>query len=426
MIYNVLDYGVVGDGVTNNTKAIRALTDKMRKKGGILYFPKGEYLTGTIFMHSNMTLTVDSDATILGSNNFDEFPYIEGVEGYTREGHWGLISALDCENITVNGGGVIDARGEAWWKSGKSDLVRPRTISFIRCKDVSVTDINICNSPCWTVHPICCENVVVERVKIQNPYKSPNTDGINPESCKNVKISNCLIDVGDDCVTIKSGTEDDLLQKQYPCEDILVTDCVMTHGHGGVVFGSEMSGGVKNVTVRNCVFQNTDRGIRIKTRRFRGGYVRGLNISNIRMDGVQACITFNTYYNCGQWSMPTEEIFSLGKKEVNELTPVLEDVQISNIKARNIKGVGIYMYGLPEMPVRNVTMEDVDLDVVGNQEGIHAILAFDRKLVKGEGIFLENVAGITMKNVSVRCTQKELTVKNGTDVILNGEKIDAE
>lgn len=423
MVYNVLDYGVVGDGVTNNTEAIRALTNKMKKKGGVLFFPEGKYLTGTIFMHSNMTLTVDSGATILGSNDFDEFPYIEGVEGYTREGHWGLISALDCENITINGGGVIDARGEAWWKSGKSDLVRPRTISFIRCKDISITDINICNSPCWTVHPICCENVTVERVKIQNPYKSPNTDGINPESCKNVKISNCLIDVGDDCVTIKSGTEDDLLQKQYPCEDILVEECVMAHGHGGVVFGSEMSGGVKNVTVKNCVFKNTDRGIRIKTRRFRGGYVRGLNISNIRMDGVHACITFNTYYNCGQWSMPREEIFSPEKKMVNDLTPVLEDVYISNIKARNIKGVGIYMYGLPEMPVRNVTMENIELDIVGNPEGLHAVLAFDRELVKGEGIFLENVAGIAMRNVAVRCTQKELIVKNGIDVTLNGKEI---
>lgn len=423
MIYNVLDYGIVGDGVTNNTKAIRALTDKMTKKGGVLYFPKGEYLTGTIFLHSNTTLTVDPEATILGSNDFDEFPYIEGVEGYTREGHWGLISALDCTNITINGGGVIDARGEVWWKSGKSDLVRPRTISFIRCKDVSVTDINIYNSPCWTVHPICCENVVVERVKIQNPYKSPNTDGINPESCKNVKISNCLIDVGDDCVTIKSGTEDDLLQKQYPCEDITITDCVMAHGHGGVVFGSEMSGGVKNVTVRNCVFNNTDRGIRIKTRRFRGGYVKGLNISNIRMDGVHACITFNTYYNCGVYSMPKEEVFSAEAKEVNGLTPVLSDVKISNIRARNIKGVGIYMYGLPEMPVKNVTIEDVNLDVVGNEEGLHAVLAPDRKLVKGEGIFLENVENIIMENVSVQCTEEELIVKNGIGVTLNGTDV---
>ncbi len=423
MIYNVLEHGIVGDGVTNNTEAINQLTKQMAETGGTLVFPKGEYLTGTIFLYNNMTLTIEAGATLLGSQNFADFPMIEGVEGYTRAGHWGLISALDCENVTVNGGGVIDAQGEPWWKSGKSDLVRPRTISFIRCKNVAITDINIYNSPCWTVHPICCENVVVERIKIQNPYKSPNTDGINPESCKNVRISNCVLDVGDDCVTIKSGTEDDLLQKQYPCEDITVTDCVMAHGHGGIVFGSEMSGGVKNVTVSNCVFRNTDRGIRIKTRRFRGGYVKGLNISNIRMDGVHACITFNTYYNCGKWNMPAEEIFSSEVKEVNELTPVLADVEISNIKAWNIKGVGIYMYGLPEMPVKNVTMKDVDLEVIGNEEGLHAVLAPDRKLVKGEGIFLENVENIIMENVSVRCTEEELTVKNGKQVVLNGTDI---
>ncbi len=423
MIYNVLDYGIVGDGITNNTGAIRALTDKMKKNGGVLFFPEGKYRTGTIFLHNNMTLTVDTGATILGSDNYDDFPYIEGVEGYTRAGHWGLISALGSKNITINGGGVIDAQGQNWWNSGKSDLVRPRTISLIQCKNILISDINICNSPCWTVHPICCENVVVERLKIQNPYKSPNTDGINPESCKNVKISNCIIDVGDDCITIKSGTEEDLLQKQFPCENITVTDCVMEHGHGGIVFGSEMSGGVKNVTVKNCVFRNTDRGIRIKTRRFRGGYVKDLNISNIRMDGVHACITFNTYYNCGQWNMPTEEIFSPEKKEVNELTPVLSDVKISNIKGRNIKGVGVYMYGLPEMPVKNITMENIDLDVVGNKEGLHAVLAFDRKLVTGEGIFLENAENVIMENVSIRCKKEELIVKNGKKILLNGKNV---
>ncbi len=423
MIYNVLDYGIVGDGVTNNTEAINQLTKQMAETGGTLVFPKGEYLTGTIFLYDNMTLTIEEGATLLGSQDFADFPMIEGVEGYTRQGHWGLVSALGCKNICVEGKGTIDAQGKVWWESGKSDLVRPRTISFIQCAGITIRDIIIRNSPCWTVHPICCENVTVEGISIFNPYKSPNTDGINPESCKNVRIARCYLDVGDDCVTIKSGTEDDLLQKQFPCENIEVTDCTMAHGHGGVVFGSEMSGGVKNVTVKNCVFKNTDRGIRIKTRRYRGGYVQNLNISNIDMDGVNACITFNTYYNCGKWNMPTEEIFAKDAKEVNELTPALSDVEITNVKGRNIKGVGIYMYGLPEMPVKNVTMKNIDLDVVGNEEGLHAVLAFDRELVKGEGIFLENVEGITMEDVSIDCTEAELTVKNGKQVVLNGTDI---
>lgn len=423
MIYHVLDYGIVGDGITNNTKAINQLTKKIAETGGTIVFPKGEYLTGTVFLYDNMTLTLEEGATILGSQEFSDFPMIEGVEGYTRQGHWGLISALGCNNIRIDGKGEIDAQGEIWWESGKSDLVRPRTISFIQCKDIEIQDITVRNSPCWTIHPICCENVTAEGISIFNPYKSPNTDGINPESCKNVRIARCHLDVGDDCVTIKSGTEEDLLQKQFPCENIVITDCTMAHGHGGVVFGSEMSGGVKNITVENCVFKNTDRGIRIKTRRYRGGYIKNLNISNIDMDGVNACITMNCYYNCGVYSMPKEDIFDPNPKAVNDLTPEISQVTISGISAKNVQGVGIYLYGLPEMSIKDVVMKDIQLDVTGNDEGIHAVLAPDRVLSKGEGIFLENAENVTMEQVDITCPQKKLVVKNCRNISLNGEMV---
>lgn len=420
MLYNVLDYGIIGDGITNNTKALNKLSDEISKTGGTMYFPAGKYVTGTVFMSDNMTLTVDSGATLLGSDNFDDFPYIEDVDGYTRGGHWSMIAAINCKNICINGNGIIDAQGYNWWNSGKSDLVRPRTISFIHCKDVSIKEVTIYNSPCWTVHPICCDNVSVEGVSIYNPYDSPNTDGINPESCKNVRISNCHIDVGDDCITIKSGTEDDLLQKKYPCENIVITNCTMAHGHGGVVFGSEMSGGIKNVTVSNCIFQNTERGIRIKTRRYRGGYVKGLNVSNIVMDNVLACITFNEYYFYGVYNMPKEEIFSTTAKEINEFTPVISDVNITGIIGRNIAGVGIYMYGLPELPISNVVISDVHLNVTGCEEGIDAVAAYDREKSCGEGVFLENVSGINMNNIHINCVRENVIVKNCERIMLNG------
>jgi len=421
--YNVLDYGIVGDGKINNTKAINNLCEMASNKGGVLYFPKGEYVTGTIFLYDNMTLTLEEGATILGSENFDDYPMIDGIDGYTRAGHWGLVSANGCQNIAINGRGTIDARGEFWWKSGKSDLVRPRTISLINCTDISISDITIRNSPCWTVHPICCENVTIDGISIFNPYTSPNTDGINPESCKNVCISNCYIDVGDDCVTIKSGTEDDLLQKKFPCENIEVTDCTMVHGHGGVVFGSEMSGGVRNVTVKNCVFRNTDRGIRIKTRRYRGGYIKNLNISDIDMDGGIACITMNSFYACGKYSVSKEEVFDSNPKEVTELTPVISDVKISNLKCKNIKGAGIYIYGLPEMPIKNVVMKNIDFEVTGSQEALHVILVFDKGWTKGEGIFLENAENVILDDVKIKCPEEKLTVKNCSKIVLNGEDV---
>ena len=256
MTYNVAEYGIVGDGVTNYTDVLNGLTKRMANVGGTLYFPAGEYVTGTLFLGSNTTLYLETGAVLRGSERFEDFPFIDPdeVKGYTRGGRWGLISAYKAQNLKICGGGTIDGRGECWWRSGKNDYERPRTVSFIQCKDVVISDVTVCNSPCWTLHPMCCENVSIRSVTIRNPYDSPNTDGINPESCKNVRISDCYIDVGDDCVTIKSGAEEDLLQKQFPCENITVTNCIMAHGHGGVVFGSEMSGGIKNVTVSNCIF----------------------------------------------------------------------------------------------------------------------------------------------------------------------------
>lgn len=331
MIYNVLDFNVTCDGKTNNTEALLKLSELMKATGGTMYFPAGSYVTGTVFLYDNMRLFLDAGAKLLGSKNFDDFPYIENLDGYTRGGHCGLIHACRSQNVSVSGSGQIDACGKYWWNSGKTDLQRPRTISFIACKNVTIENITVKNSPCWTIHPMCCDNVSIRGVSIYNPYESPNTDGINPESCKNVRISDCHIDVGDDCVTVKSGTEDDFLQKQFPCENITITNCTMAHGHGGVVFGSEMSGGVKNVTINNCVFQNTDRGIRIKTRRGRGGYIKGLNISNIIMDNVTAGITVNAYYSCGDFNMPKEVLFNPQKEEINSLTPTVSDVNISGI-----------------------------------------------------------------------------------------------
>lgn len=423
MFYNVLDFDIVGDGVTNNTEVINLLSEKMKKTGGTMYFPAGKYVTGTIFLHSNMNLVLDAGAILLGSENFNDYPCIEGIEGYTRAGHWGLISAYDCQDICIKGSGTIDARGQYWWNSGKTDLERPRTISFISCKMVKIENITIRNSPCWTVHPMCCENVSIRGISIYNPYDSPNTDGINPESCKNVRISDCHIDVGDDCITIKSGTEDDLFQKQYACENIIVNNCTMAHGHGGVVFGSEMSGGVKNVIVNNCVFQNTDRGIRIKTRRYRGGYIQGLNISNIIMDNVMACITMNEYYSCGVYDQSKKDIFDPCHREINELTPVIADINITGIIGQNIQGVGIYMYGLPELPIQNVVISDVHLNVTGVEKGVYAVAAPERELSYGDGIFMENTRNIKMNNVNINCIMEKTIIKNCRNINLNGKQI---
>ncbi len=424
MRVNVQNFNIIGDGKTNNTEAINALSIKLKGTGAAMFFPKGEYVTGTIFLQDNMYIELEEGAVLLGSEDFSDFPKITGVAGYTRNGYWGLISAHNAENIGIFGKGEINARGKVWWESGKNDLERPRTISFIGCENVKIEDITIRNSPCWTVHPMCCENVKISGISIFNPYKSPNTDGINPESCKNVEISDCYLDVGDDCVTIKSGTEDDLYQKQHACENIIVKNCTMAHGHGGVVIGSEMSGGVKNVTVENCTFRDTDRGIRLKTRRLRGGCVEKLKVNNITMDNLFACITMNMFYVCGLTEKSDREfLFGQTEKEVSDLTPVISDILIENIKATNVQGAGIYLYGLPEMPIRNVHIRNIELDVTGSEEGVEVVMAPGRANCHGDGIFLENVQDVELSDVSVTCTKEQLTLINSKDICLNGKQL---
>ena len=403
---NVLDYGVVNDGVTNNTQTIKAIIESAEKNGGgTIYFPPGKYLTGTIELKSDMTLFVDSGAYIMGSPDPADYPMItkETLKGYNREGHSGLIKAMNAERVTVTGRGVIDGQGYHWWHNPKNEH-RPRAIQFINCSNVLIEGITILNSAMWTVHPICCSNVTIDGISIKNPSDSPNTDGINPESCSNVHISNCTIDVGDDCLTLKSGTEDDELQKAHACENIVVTNCTMLNGHGGVVIGSEMSGGVKNITISNCVFNGTDRGIRFKTRRKRGGSIEDVVISNIIMTNILVPFVINGYYQCGGASEDDMSLFSLEKLPVVENTPYIRNINISNIRATKVTASAGYIYMIPEMPVSGMTVSNYSIDMIDTDGKLKdkPIMAFHAPFTKGEGFFCANIKDSTFRNISVK------------------------
>jgi polygalacturonase len=226
-------------------------------------------------------------------------------------------------------------------------------------------------------------------------------------------------------VTIKAGTELDSLMKARPCENIIVSGCTMAHGHGGVVIGSEMSGGVKNVSVTNCVFQNTERGIRIKTRRKRGGYVKGATFSNIIMENVGAVITMNAYYCCvcGEYPFPKEMLFDEGAQPLDDLTPRFSDIRISGITARGVTGVGIYLYGLPESPIEKVAISDISMEIVGCEDGFPPVSAFNSPLCYGEGILNENASDVSILGANIRCSKERLILKNAKNVMLNGEPV---
>src|SRR3984957_4905458 len=293
-----------GDGLTNCTAFLQKEIDACAQSGGgTVYIPAGVYLTGTLWMRSNVTLHLESGAKLLGVPDVSAFPiWVSRWEGTAKPTHAALICGEDLENIAITGRGTIDGGGRMWWdlfNDKKLSHVRPRLIRVVNCRNVLIDGITLTNSGFWTLNPVACDNVTISRVTVKNPADSPNTDGINPDSCSNVRISDCYIDVGDDCVTIKSGSEEDGRISPPPSENTTITNCNMLHGHGAVVIGSETSGGVRNVVISNCVFCGTDRGIRLKSRRGRGGVVEDVRVDNLIMDEVLCPLVINMFYVCG-------------------------------------------------------------------------------------------------------------------------------
>ena len=391
---DMLKSGAKADGKTLNTMLINHTVDRLSQAGGgTLFFPAGTYLTGAIRLKSNITLELEAGATLLFSDNFDDYlPFMEvRHEGVMMKSFSPLISAMDAENITIKGEGTLDGQGKAWWteffriyvdleKNGMRELnkyqplwerendvealyaetnedwhgtlkrrfFRPPFIQPVRCRRVRIEGVKIINSPFWTVNPEFCDNVVVTGVTIHN-VPSPNTDGINPESCRNVHISDCHISVGDDCITLKSGRDAQARRLGVPCENITITNCTMLSGHGGVVIGSEMSGSVRKVTISNCVFDGTDRGIRIKSTRGRGGVVEDIRVSNIIMSNIKReAVVLTLKYS----EMPVEPM--------SERTPLFRDISISGLTAVGVK-TPVKIVGLEEAPVTDIILRDINV-----------------------------------------------------------------
>ncbi|HZM02550.1 MAG TPA: glycoside hydrolase family 28 protein [Candidatus Saccharimonadales bacterium] len=375
-LFNVRDYGAKGDGAALETAAItRAIDACAGAGGGVVYVPPGNYLTGTLILQSHVTLQIEAGATLLGSENPEDYPLRADPWGIEGQIICPLIYAEDARNIALTGRGVIDGRGQVWWKrhrlahpkngqpvavtpseideAKKVNHGRPRLVRFVRCQDVLIEQLHFTNSAFWTISPLFCQFVRVDGVTIQNPVPSPNTDGINPESCQNVQIVNCQIDVGDDCVTLKSGMNEAGRRLGKPDQDITIANCVMMQGHGGVVIGSEMSGGVRNVTVANCVFHGTDIGLRVKSQRGRGGVVENFTACNLSMDNVTHPFVITTFYQGND--QPGD------KFEVNEGTPKFHDFLFSNISARGARDAGS-ITGLREWPVDGVAFSNVHIE----------------------------------------------------------------
>lgn len=405
---DVQSYHPAADGIRLDTEAIQAAIFAVKDQGGHVVLPPGNYLSGPLELVSNLTFEIQSGAHLSFTTDLNHFPTVfSRWEGVAQPIFMPCIYGANLTNVTITGGGTIDGQGADWWARHQqrehfpSELPfpRPYLIGIDYSEHVTIQDVTLLHSPSWTVHPMECHNVRVSGVRIINPADSPNTDGINPESCQNVRISDCFIDVGDDCIAIKSGTEGTTSEKSA-CENIIITNCSMLHGHGGVVLGSEMSGNIRNVVISNCIFQDTDRGIRLKTRRGRGGLIENITVNNLIMENVFCPFVINAYYYCGP-NGKEKYVWDKASYPIDSRTPQIKNISFQSILAKRVQAAAGFIYGLPEMPVEDIRFTDVHIEMEKDgQKGLPAMM-HGLEECQGAGFFLGNTNGTTFNQVTI-------------------------
>jgi polygalacturonase len=376
--FSILDYGAVADGKTPNTEAFqRAIAAVDKSGGGILIVPSGQYFTGPIVLCSGLNLHLDAGARILFSQNFDDYR----IKGNTYRP---LVGAKDCHDIEISGSGTLDGQGSPWWVIERrvksearakglpdAEIGRPRMIVLESCERVRLEGVTLSNSPMYHFVPFKCEDVTVDGISILSPSDSPNTDGIDPSVSRRVLITHCRIDTGDDCIAVKAGT-----RGSGPVEDVLVTDCTFLHGHGCSI-GSDTDSGVRNMTVQRCTFDGTDAGVRLKSRRGRGGLVENITYTDLTMRNVGQAIVITSYY----YGLPKPGMHDQ-TEAVNADTPIWHNILVRNVVATGgTKDAGLII-GLPEMPAREIILENVSI-------------------AARDGLRIGYADGVSLRNVSI-------------------------
>ncbi|XP_051138537.1 probable polygalacturonase [Andrographis paniculata] len=370
-VFNLTDFGAVGDGVTVNTKAFEAAIARIRRRGGgQLNVEPGRWLTAPFNLTSHMTLFLAEDAIILGIDDESYWPLLPPLPsyGYGRERagprYGSLIHGQNLRDIVITGhNGTINGQGQTWWtKYRKKQLNHTRgpLIQLMWSRDIHISDVTLRDSPFWTLHPYDCQNVTIRNVTILAPLSgAPNTDGIDPDSCTSMLIENCYISVGDDAIAIKSGWDQYGIAYGRPSTDILIRNVIVRSMiSAGVSIGSEMSGGVSRVIIENLLVWSSKRGVRIKTSPGRGGYVRQVTYRNLTLDNVRVGIVMKTDYN----EHPDEGY------DPNAL-PHIEDINFDRIHGQGVR-IPVRIYGSPEIPVRNITFRNMSVGITYKKKRI--------------------------------------------------------
>lgn len=397
-IIDITSFGAVGDGVTLNTEAIQRAIDEC-PEGGKVVIPQGVFLSGAIFLKSNMTLFLEEGAVLLGSPDTKEYPLMEyRFEGREQLCYASLVNtrtqAERLSNITITGPGMINANGEKLFRAEMDEKsgIRGRAICIRNVDNLYLQDVTVRQSPAWCVHLIYCNDVSINNVQIYTRcdesgvrYKDIfNGDGIDPDSCNNVYIFNSLIASQDDCIAIKSGRDAEGRAVGIPCENVRITDCVFNSGFG-VAIGSEMSGGVRNVLVRDCEFNDTFSIGTVKAPRGRGNVIENITYENITHKNFSPdhkdCRWFRGAIYIDQFY--SHETFDVDAAEpVDAGTSIIRDITFKDIELETVGGNAIYLAGLPESPLINITLDNV---TARGKRGMKAM----------------NIDGLCMNNVTV-------------------------
>ncbi|MGV3586274.1 MAG: glycoside hydrolase family 28 protein [Adhaeribacter sp.] len=410
----ITSYGAVGDGKTNCTEAFRkAIAACNQAGGGRVLVPAGNYYTGPIHLLSNVNLHVVKEARISFSTKPEDYlPLVytrwEGVElmNYSP-----LIYAFEQKNIAITGEGTLDggANETNWWpwkgqrhygykpgtpnqtdpdkraalfrmaeenvpvrerKFGPGFYLRPQFVQPYRCENVLIQGVTFINSPMWILNPVLCTNVTIEKVTVES--QGPNSDGCDPESCKNVLIKDCFFNTGDDCIAIKSGRNADGRRINVPSENIIIQGCSMANGHGGVVIGSEISGGARNIFAEDCTMNSPllDRALRIKTSSARGGIVENIYMRNIKVGQVKEQVIIATMFY----------------EDSGAFVPTIRNIEVKNMVVENGGKVGVLLEGYKESPVQNLKLENVEIKSVQTPYKFSNVkdIVFDKVTINGK------------------------------------------
>lgn len=439
--FSIVQYGAKADGTTLNTSAFAAaITACAKAGGGTVMVPPGTWLTGPIGLLSNVRLRLERGALVQFSSRLEDFPLIPGLDGKSKRF---IITpplyAFNATNIAVTGEGVFDGAGEVWryvkkdkltaaqWKALKAsggfvspdgkewwpsresfeaqervktfgqsgeeptqidflrlkEFLRPDLCRFEECTSILIDGPTFENSPRFHIHPVQCENLIIRDTKVLTEWYAQNGDGIDLSACRNAFIYMTTVNVGDDGLCLKPGT---IGKNQTPgpaCENIVIADCIVYHAHGGFVIGSESYGGARNISVKNCQFIGTDVGIRCKSLRMRGGVIEKIWFDGIQMRGIGTeAILFDMYYSGNAPADESGKARSERSAEpVNDRTPRFCDFVIRNVVC-NGAARAVVITGLPEMPVRNILLENV-------------------AIASTEGVALTDAEGITFTRCSI-------------------------